>query len=442
MQHSKGYHARVKKRILRRRLIFVSVALVLTLAAVFGIWKLRPNESRDGSVNESQHFPSTPAEPFIVSTATIGSTGDILIHSPILSNAKTSSGEYDFNNMFPHITSYFENYDLMVANLEVTLGGTKAGAYSGYPVFNSPDSLIDAIINSGTDMLLTANNHSYDTGFDGLLRTVQVLDDKNIQYLGTRSGTDRPLYMVEDINGIKIGMACFTYSTTHGSRKALNGMLMKEEAGPLVATFDYNRLDEFYAEATEVITDMKNSGADKTIFYIHWGNEYQRTPNTYQKNIAQKLCDIGVDVIIGGHPHVIQPFETLTNADGHETVCIYSMGNAVSNQRKEIMDSDNYSGHTEDGMIFSVKFQKWSDGRVELCDVNILPTWVNLKTSVGRRVYQIIPLDTSIEDWSTFEVKSVSNAVNSYNRTMKLVGEGLNGWRKSRGLNEVLTKIE
>ena len=119
----------------------------------------------------------------------------------------------DFSDFFKEVSPIFENYDLSIGNLELTFGGKESGDYRGYPTFNTPDQLADDIKNSGISMLMTANNHSYDTGFFGMQRTVQVLKEKGIEYSGTRETEDEPNYIVKDINNIKIGIANFTYET-------------------------------------------------------------------------------------------------------------------------------------------------------------------------------------------------------------------------------------
>ena len=431
----------------RRRITALFVLIAIIAAIVLGVSSFIKSLNKAGTVSdvssEVSSSESLPSKPYKVASASIGSTGDLLIHSPILTSAKQSDGSYDFSGIFDTVTPYFEQFDLMVANLEVTLAGDDR-AYTGYPVFNCPDSLIDAAVNGGVDMFLTANNHTYDTGLDGLNRTMQVLNDKGVPFIGTRPSETDSTYTVKDINGIKIGMVCYTYSTTTSDgRKALNGNVLKSEAGPLVNTFDYNKLDEFYSEAENIMAKMKNDGADATIIYIHWGNEYIRTPNSYQTSMAQKICDLGYDVIVGGHPHVIQPIETLVSENGHETVCLYSMGNAVSNQRKALMSSDNYSGHTEDGLILGVTFDKYSDGRVVISDLSVTPCWVDMGTVSGRKQYRIVPLSFAfLDDWDKLVITKVSDAKASFNRTMKLVGEGLNSYRALHDMEEVETLIE
>ncbi len=420
----------------------IAVACILALALIITPLVIH-SAKNSGTVTDSGNVSEEAAqsttepivtEPFVEATVSIGVTGDILIHKPILQNAKSSDGSYNFDNIFTKVKDYFNSYDMMIANLEVTLGGEDRG-YSAYPMFNTPDAIASSLKASGVDMVLTANNHTYDTGLSGLKRTLQVVEEKGLEYIGTRSTNTGAIYKVCDINGIKVGMACYTYETVSGTagRKALNGILLNAEAGPLVNSFDYNNLSAFYSEAEKSINEMKNQGADAVVFYMHWGNEYQFTPDNYQKNMAQKLCELGVDVIVGGHPHVVQPFDTLTSENGHETVCIYSMGNAVSNQRREIMDPCK-TGHTEDGMIFTFSFEKWNDGTVKISDVNIIPTWVNLKTENGKKVYEITPLDIEKGGFS-------DKGKESYNRTMKLVGAPLNEYRTTHGMTAIKTAV-
>lgn len=373
-------------------------------------------------------------EPFVVSKASIGVTGDVLIHSPVYNAAYRGNGEYDFNDIFTYISEYYERYDFMVANLEVTLSGANRG-YSGYPTFNCPDAIVDALKNAGVDMLLNANNHTYDHGNFGFLRTQEVLIEKEMPYLGTRLSEDVPPYIVQDINGIQVGMVCYTYETgrTSEGRKLLNGIPVSKEDTKLVNSFNYNNLDAFYEELELILSDMYADGADATMVYIHWGDEYQLFANDYQKKIAKDLCNMGVDIIVGGHPHVIQPFETLTSEDGHQTYCIYSVGNAISNQRRTNI-SASPNGHVEDGMIFGVEFEMWNDGSVNISGISILPTWVNKEWRSSGNMYRIIPLDTEVEVWDCYDVSDPAYTYGSYKRTMAIIGEGINACRESFSL--------
>lgn len=386
---------------------------------------------------------TAPTEPYITSTASIGVTGDMLIHSPMLTGAKQSDGSYDFSGYYKYVQDYYKRFDFMIANLEVTLGGEEAGDYTGYPTFNCPDSIVDALKNAGVDMVLTANNHSYDTGHEGFLRTQLTLMEKEMLYLGSRPSEEANNYVIQDINGVKVGMVCYTYESKRNSEgiKYLNGIKVSKEDTNLLNSFSYDRLTTFYAEVDAILEEMDSAGADVTMFFMHWGNEYQRKPSSQQTKISQELCERGVDVIIGGHPHVIQPFTTLTSTTGHETYCLYSTGNAVSNQRRESLKTVEKPEYTEDGLVFSVKFEKWSDGTVNISEVDALPTWVDRIISNNQRIYTIVPLDPEA-DWSAYELGTHKRLNKSYAQTMSVIGEGLNAVREKLGLEAKPLTVE
>ena len=420
---------------------FISIIIVTAIAAgtvtldmfsdrLFGSKYQSSNLASSENLTTSSE-PELPPEPI---TASLSATGDLLMHEPIFKNAYDSeTEEYNFDNIFTYFASYVTKSDYAVANLETTLRGTEDGRkYSGYPAFNCPDSIVDATKTAGFDMLLTANNHSYDTSFKGFQRTLEVIDSQNIDRLGTIKDKSEIKFAVKNINGINIGMTCFTYETgnTKENCVSLNGIPLTAEASALINTFNYSKLDEFFINIENQLRGMKAMGAEATVVFIHWGDEYRLSANNNQKKIAQGLCDLGVDVIIGGHAHVVEPIELYTSTTDaeHKTVCLYSLGNAVSNQRTA--RASIKTGHTEYGMLFSVTFEKIGDQDVTLKSIDVLPTWVNLFNSkkTGKSVYQIIPLDKSVEDWKeAFDLTdtSLEKAEKSYERTMKIVGEGL-----------------
>ncbi len=401
------------------------IVFSLILAAILGVGLYFSASFLIKPSNTSSALPSSSEPPLPDPvTVTIGSTGDILLHSPILAAHKTSKGDYDFSEIFTYATPFYSKYDYMVANLEVTCAGDSR-AYTGYPCFNAPDSIVTALKESGVDMLLTANNHSFDTGSAGFWRTQKVIANAGLKNTGSFTEGKKP-YHVADLNGIKIGMINYTYETpTTKGRKALNGIRMSTETDDFINSFNYNDLDSFYSNLKQNISNMYKDGAEAIMVYMHWGDEYQIKPNSHQKKIAQKLCDLGVDVIVGGHPHVIQPIDILeSDESGKQTVCLYSMGNAVSNQLKTRMNLK--TGHTEDGMIFETSFTKQSDGSVILSDIGVIPTWANrFETSKGRR-YKIIPLKENGE-WSAAynDINRKTEMQKSFTRTEDLVSEGL-----------------
>ena len=375
--------------------------------------------------------------PYVVSTVTVGSAGDILIHKPILESAKESES-YSFDKLFTYVSSTAQSYDYFVLNLETTLAGNEGRNYSTYPCFNSPDSLLVSLKSIGTDCLLTSNNHSYDTGEKGFLRTIETVDAAGFDHTGSRLNQADDKYIIENIGGINFGFICYTYETEYASTtvKALNGIPMNANTSPLINSFDYDHLNTFYEEIEEQLSLMKQDGAEVLAVYMHWGDEYKHSPNSWQKQMAQKLCDMGVDVIIGGHPHVVEPVELLTSSDGEsKTVCLYSMGNFVSNQRRNLMGLK--TGHTEDGAIFEMTFSKYSDGTVYFESIGVTPTWVHLYKENGKQVHSVVPLSDNM-DASALGLDKTSdglkNAEESYNRTMELVGDGIaqcNEWLDS-----------
>lgn len=368
--------------------------------------------------------------PAIVSSVTVGSTGDILIHSPIYEAAATGDGNYDFGRDFALVAPYYQAPDLMVANLEVTCAGPEM-EYRSYPLFNCPDNIVTTLAASGVDVCLTANNHMNDSGEEGLFRTMDVIQNNGMEVVGTRRSPADHYILTKMVNGIKLGMVCYTYDTREltGGWKSLNGLPLSDNAADLVNTFNYEDLESFYAQVQSDLDQMRMLGVEANIFYVHWGNEYMDEPNEYQTEMAARMCELGVDVIVGGHPHVIEPYDTLISSTGHETLCLYSMGNEISNQRAEYMDEDGNRGYTEDGMIFQVCFSKFNNGRVKVTGLDIIPTWVDLTNDGAGTVYRIVPLDHE-RDPGTWGASSAEAARNSYNRTMGRLSPAYNMYRE------------
>lgn len=375
--------------------------------------------------------PTTaPPEPEkVIATATVASQGDLLMHKPVFDTCRQGDGTYDFGSLFQYTKDIITAYDYALANLETTFGGDDF-VYQGNPAFNCPDELADAVVDTGYDMLLTSNNHCGDTMAAGVARTLEVARGKGLATLGTQLNGEEPKYEIVEVNGIKIGMVCYSWAYSYdGTKVSMNG-LTPIPANGTINFFMNNNLDAFYAEVEQIMAQMKAAGAEATMMQIHWGLEYNLTENATQNKIAQKLCDLGFDVIVGGHPHVVQPMELLeSTVDAtHKTICIYSLGNAVSNQRLGNISAIQ-TAHTEDGVLLEVSFEKYSDGTVYVSGVDVLPTWVNMHSNNGSREYNILPLVKSTEDqWqSTYNLTAhqFTSAQKSYDRTMDIVSEGL-----------------
>ena len=391
--------------------------------------------SNTPSPTDGTEVPTEEA-PQLVSTATVLSTGDILMHGKVINSGKQDDGSYNFDSIFQYVKSYAQAADFSVANLETTLCGTDNGyAYAGNPKFNCPDAIVDSLKGAGFDMLLTANNHADDTSLVGYKRTLNIVREKGLDTLGTYLSADEQKWTIEEVNGIKIGMVCYTYSDGFSQ----NGypLLNYNEVGEngILNYFTYDKLPEFYTQLQGYLDEMKAAGAEATVVYLHWGEEYKwktgEGPNANQTAMAQKLCDMGVDVIVGGHPHVVQPVDLLTSGTDaeHKTIVLYSMGNAVSNQRKEEMQQSEPTGHTEDGVLFCVTFAKYSDGSVCVDSAELIPTWVNMHANSGSTEYNILPLEESTAaQWQAqfgLTDTQLANAKASFDRTQALTLTGM-----------------
>ena len=236
-------------------------------------------------------------------------------HEEQLKAARKPDGTYDYSGCFTLVTPEIEAADIAVCNFETTLGGPP---YRGYPQFCSPDELAAAVRDAGFDIFLTANNHCMDRRTHGLIRTLDALDSLGIPHLGTyRNQAERDtLYpFILEKNGIRIAILNYTYDT--------NGIPVAE---PVIV----NLIDTTQIKAD--VIRARQLKADCIIACMHWGTEFKTEPDKDQKQLEKWLYCIGVDHIIGGHPHVVQPVRTLPHeyyADSHLTV--WSLGNYISN---------------------------------------------------------------------------------------------------------------
>lgn len=283
--------------------------------------------------------PEPAPEPI---TATLAVCGDTMSHMPQTRDAwDDAQGKYDYSVMLSGARAWTEAADFAVANLETTFAG--GPDYSGYPAFNTPDELAGNLKDMGFDLLLTANNHCMDRGFDGLARTLDVLDARGLQHVGTyRTAEERAQNsgaVLADVGGITVAFLGYTYGT--------NGIPRPSGREYAVNVFNTDYMDACATPDTELIAaDLAAAralGPDLIAVMIHWGVEYQTTQNAYQEQLAQLLFDNGADIILGGHSHVPQPMElrTLTDADGGTRtgfVC-YSLGNFISAQNDRYTDT-------------------------------------------------------------------------------------------------------
>lgn len=304
--------------------------------------------------------------------------GDIMCHNTQYYDAYNASTKtYDFTHVFSNIADQLQRADLTIGNIETTFAGSERG-YSNYPTFNSPDELIVNLRAVGFDVLCTANNHSLDTGFSGLSRTLDVLDENDISHMGTyASEEDSQEILVKEVNGIKIAMLAYTYGT--------NGIPI-----PKGKDFCVNLIDKEKIKAD--LDKAKSLEVDLISVNMHWGNEYRLKPTNEQKELADFLFQNGVDLILGSHPHVLEPMEkrTITLEDGteKEVFLIYSLGNFVSGQTKE---------YTNLSVILDLKITKHAKGGITIDDVDYTPIYVDMRSASTDERFKILNIRDSIE---------------------------------------------
>lgn len=350
----------------------------------------------------------------------ISAVGDVMVHKPqIPAQYDGATGTYNFDNNYEYIKKYIERSDLALCNLETTFAG---GNYSGYPVFNAPESLADALKKAGFDVALTANNHIMDMGLSGMKRTLEIARNAGLKTAGTRLDGEKD-YTILDVKNVKIGIVAYLYETpTLDTSPTINGNEVSTEAWSLLNTFNYDTLDEDLLKVRESIENAKADGAEIVICYFHWGEEYQRSPNEYQQYMAREAAAYGADVIFASHPHVIQGVEMLTDeTTGKSVPVFYSMGNLISNQRLETLDNR----YTEQGIIAQVELEYMRSTKQMLSvRMNAVPLWVDKYHKNGKDVYTIVPLDSGMsENPSLAESGHLSRAEQALSDIRDLLGE-------------------
>lgn len=292
--------------------------------------------------------------------------GDVMGHGPQINSAWVdSTEEYNYKDVFAPIGPVIQMSDFAIANLEVTLAGPP---FKGYPQFSSPDALAYGLRDNGVDALVTANNHSCDRRLLGVERTIKVLDTAKILHTGTfldKEQRDSSNLLILKKGDFRIGILNYTYGT--------NGL-------PTPAPTMVNRIDTALMSAD--IKLSKTQSLDKLIVFIHWGNEYQIHPSSDQINLGDFLFDHGADIVIGSHPHVIQPMKLMQDTVNNKQKFIaYSLGNFVSNQRDTYRDG---------GAMVKITLSK-SQGVTSITNAGYILTWVHRPTIDGKVKYEVLP---------------------------------------------------
>lgn len=347
----------------------------------------------------------------------IVSLGNLIIHQSQINGAKNENG-YDFSPSFQYIKEMVSEADISLGILEGALAG---GEPTGYPIFNSPDEVIDSLRDTGIDVVNYANNHIYDYDDEGLQRTIEITKEKGLDVLGVKSTEEEKSYLVKEVDGVKIGFASYVFETAAvNGYKTINSNPVSINSENLINTFNYNDLESFYNRIASEISAMKAEGVEFIIASMHWGEEYNTYTEATQNEIAKKLNELGVDIILGGHPHVIQPYEIICNESGHSTFVIYSQGNSLSNQSEQEIGV----AESEDGIMIKFTLEK-KDGNVSLKEYKIIPTWVyKEEKGDGTYYHKIIPVEEALANPDKYGINSdvYARLENSLNRTKSILG--------------------
>lgn len=310
-----------------------------------------------------------------VQTVTFVACGDNLIHSTVFADAKTLAEgmdkEYNFLPMYEYVADTIAQADLAFINQETPFGGTSR-PYSGYPLFNTPDQMGEDLITLGFDIIGLANNHMLDSTSKGYERTIDFWSEKEnvLSIGGYKNKEDFENIRIIEKNGVTIALLAYTYGT--------NGLSLPKGSELVIPLAE----DEVIDRQTKAARKL----ADCVIVSIHWGVEDAFTPNATQKRQAQLMADNGVDVIIGHHPHVLQPLTWLERADGGRTLCMYSLGNFLSGMM--------YSRNMVGGILGFTVTKTPVD--VSIDDVSFIPTVCQYNNRI--RGFKIYPFSQYTEE--------------------------------------------
>ena len=386
------------------KILFSTVICLLILFTVITIFYYFKNKSdyqnlvktskqalEEQQQEEQQDVKENTEEPTDI-TFTLSAIGDIMCHNTQYNDAYNSQTDtYDFSYVFDDISLYTKTADICVGNLETTFSGEEVG-YSSYPTFNTPDSLAYELKDIGLDVLSTAGNHALDKGFDGLSRTIDILNDADIAHLGTyKTEEDQNKTLIKYVKGIKIAFVNYTYGT--------NGITI-----PSDKQFCINLIDEELMK--KQIDSAKGENPDIIIACMHWGNEYKTTQNSTQEELADFLFQNGVDIILGTHPHVLEPMEkrTVTLEDGttKDGFVIYSLGNFIADQNAD---------YTKDSIILNLDITKHIDGSITIDNYDYIPIYMYKDTSKSVQKMKLLDINKTIYNYENYIDTSINETL-------------------------------
>ena len=339
----------------------VAVSMMLTLL-VEGARGISLSSSDPSAVHQESSSQAKNAETEQETSARIMANGDLLYHDIIYISAKKSDGIYDFHENFEYVKPWLKQADLVIGDFEGTVN--KDHYLAGYPLFNAPGEVMDAIKDAGYQVLDLAHNHILDSQIEGVVSTADAIEKAGMTPVGvyTHESRDKAPLLIKEVNGIKVAILAYSYG--------FNGI---EQS---ISQEDYNRyLSDLDEDKMKAEIERAEKEADITIIMPQMGVEYQIEPTEEQKKLYHKMIDWGADIIFGGHPHVVEPAETVEK-NGDKKLIIYSMGNFISNQRIETMQDVENAKWTERGVLMDVTIKKKS-GKTTIETAQAHPSWVS-----------------------------------------------------------------
>lgn len=355
-----------------KNIFIITVIFILTLGLYLSYTMNFDFSNHENKIGEAKKLKTEEIKKDDKSEVKILAMGDMIFHQPIVKNYR-SNDSYDFTPIFNNISSDINEADLAIANFEGSVNSNRK--LCGFPLFNFPKETIYSLKNAGFDLLSTANNHALDTGLDGIAETISHINESGMKNFGTLA-EDGDKGIIVEKNGIKIGLISFT-DTLNGMDSLMRG---KEYS---VNTF-----------AQDVKSDIQNlkDNSDIVIVYPHWGNEYQLVPNERQIFLKEMLQESGADIILGSHPHVLQRYE-VEDKNNKKYFTIFSMGNALSNQRVENLKKPG----VDTGALIKLVIEKDNiSGETKLKEYGVYPTYVNRYRANRKLNYDLVKLEDII----------------------------------------------
>ena len=355
-----------------------------------------------GCGRNNEATPVSKEKQLVNETISIVAVGDNLLHMPVVNSGKQPDGSYDYLHIFSKLQPIFKEADLAVIGEESVFGGEHMG-YSGYPLFNSPSDMGKTLVNEGFDIVLHASNHVADKWAEGIENTLAFWETfPQVTVLGiNKSEEEKQEVDILEVKGAKLAVLNYTYGT--------NGISLPSDKSYLVNYIDEEKIQQDVAFA--------ESNSDFTIAFMHWGTEYSFKPDDFQKALCTKMCDWGVDLIIGSHPHVIEPVEWYTSENGNQMLVYYSLGNYVSRQ----LEAKNLLGG-----LANIEL-KFNGERVYIHDYSFMPIVTHYNTQFsGFAVYPLKNYTDALAQGHGVAMKDGAVSVERFRKIVENVFEGYN----------------